>query len=257
MNYSPLEIGPYTLRSRLIVGSGKYRDFATMVEAIDASGADCVTVAVRRVDFTAKETLLDHIDRSKITLLPNTAGCYSEEDALRTARLAREMLDTSLIKLEVIADEYTLLPDPIATLNATRILVAEGFTVMAYTSDDPVLARHLAAAGAAAVMPLGSAIGSGMGILNPHNIRMIRDGIRVPVIVDAGVGTASDVAVAFELGVDGVLLNTAIASADDPVKMARAMKLATDAGILAFGAGRIPARPYATPSSPKGGRVGS
>lgn len=257
MTYAPLEIGPYTLRSRLIVGTGKYPDYATMKEAIDASGADCVTVALRRVDFDAKETVLDHLDRSKITLLPNTAGCYTEEDALRTARLAREMLDTTLIKLEVIADEYTLLPDPIATLSATKILVDEGFTVMAYTSDDPVLARHLAAAGAAAVMPLGSAIGSGMGILNPHHIRMIRDGIKTPVIVDAGVGTASDVAVAFELGVDGVLMNTGIAGAKDPVRMAEAMKKATEAGILAFGAGRIPARPYATPSSPPGGRIGA
>ena len=257
MTSEPLRVGSFELNSRLILGTGKYPDFATMRRAHEASGADCVTVAVRRVDFDADETLLDHIDRDKITLLPNTAGCYTKEDALRYARLARELLDTPLLKLEVIADETTLLPDPVATLEATRELVEEGFCVMAYTSDDPVLARHLAAAGAASVMPLGSAIGSGMGILNPHNIRLIIESIDVPVIVDAGVGTASDVAVAFELGADGVLLNTAVALADDPVLMANAMRLATDAGRAAFAAGRIPRRPVATASSPTDGRISS
>ncbi|MFG0319382.1 MAG: thiazole synthase, partial [Planctomycetota bacterium JB042] len=179
-NDDVLVLGPHTLRSRLIVGTGKYPDFETMARAHEASGADCVTVAVRRVDFSAGETLLDHIDRERITLLPNTAGCYDKETALRTARLAREMLDTSLLKLEVIADERTLLPDPIATLEATEVLVAEGFTVLAYTSDDPVVARRLEAAGAASVMPLGSAIGSGLGVLNPHNIRLIKEELSVP-----------------------------------------------------------------------------
>ena len=256
MTEHALKLGPYTLQSRLIVGTGKYADFQIMEKAIEASGADCVTVAIRRVDLTAKETLLDHIDRSKITLLPNTAGCFNLEDALRTARMARELLDTQLIKLEVIADQETLLPDPIATLEATKILVDEGFVVLAYTSDDPILARHLEAAGAASVMPLGSAIGSGRGILNQNNIRLIVDMLKVPVIVDAGVGTASDVAIAFELGADGVLLNTGIAHASDPVKMAAAMKLATQAGRLAFAAGRMPIRQYASPSSPMEGRVG-
>ncbi len=251
----PLVVGPYTMKSRLIVGTGKYRDFEQMEQAIEASGADCVTVALRRVDLSQKETILDHLDRKKIVLLPNTAGCYTVEDALRISRLAREMLDTTLVKLEVIADPVTLLPDPIATLEATAVLVKEGFTVMAYTSDDPVLARRLEAAGAAAVMPLGSAIGSGMGILNRHNIRLIRDTLKCPVIVDAGVGTASDVTVAFELGVAGVLLNTAIAHAQDPVRMARAMRLATEAGIQAFRAGRMPAKAYASPSSPTEGLI--
>lgn len=255
MSIEPLIVGPYTIRSRLIVGTGKYSDFATMERAIEASGADCVTVALRRVDLTAKETILDHLDRSRIVLLPNTAGCYTIEDALRTARLAREMLDTTLIKLEVIADPQTLLPDPIATLEATKVLVKEGFTVMAYTSDDPILADRLAGAGAAAVMPLGSAIGSGMGILNPHNIRLIRERLPCPVIVDAGVGTASDVTVAFELGVAGVLLNTAIALAKDPVRMAHAMRLAAEAGIHAYRAGRMPMRGYASASSPTTGAI--
>lgn len=256
MSDAPLIIGPFTFQSRLIVGTGKYADFATMERALAASGADCVTVAIRRVDFSAKETLLDHIDRSRITILPNTAGCYSGEEALRTARLARELLDTTLIKLEVIADQKTLLPDPVATLEATRVLVKEGFVVMAYTSDDPILARHLEQAGAASVMPLGSAIGSGMGILNRHNVRLIVDMLRVPVIVDAGVGTASDVTIAFELGVAGVLLNTGIALADDPVRMARAMRLAAESGREAFLAGRIPMKPHASASSPTKGMVG-
>lgn len=255
MSDQPLKLGHHELQSRLIIGTGKYRDNETMARAIEASGVDCVTVAIRRVDFSARETLIDHIDRSRIKLLPNTAGCYTKEDALRTARLARELLDTDLIKLEVIADPTTLLPDPVATLEATAILAKEGFTVMAYTSDDPVMARYIEQAGAASVMPLGSAIGSGMGILNPHNIRLIVDSLEVPVIVDAGVGTASDVAIAFELGVQGVLLNTGIALADDPVRMARAMRLATEAGREAFAAGRIPARPVARASSPTTGQI--
>jgi len=258
-----LEVGAHTFASRLILGTGKYGDFETMKRAHEASGVDCVTVAVRRVDFEAAETLLNHIDRSKIKLLPNTAGCHDTENALRTARLARELLDTDLIKLEVIADERTLLPDPVATLKATRVLVDEGFTVMAYTSNDPILARHLEQAGAASVMPLGSCIGSGMGILNPTSIRIIKDTLSVPVIVDAGVGTASDVAIAFELGIDGVLLNTGVALARDPIRMARAMKLAAEAGRDAFLAGRMPARPYAprspgaSASSPVEGRIGT
>jgi len=256
MTDSPLKLGPYSLNSRLIVGTGKYADFETMERALDASGADCVTVAIRRVDLKAKETILDHIDRTRFTLLPNTAGCYTKDEALRTARLARELLDTRLIKLEVIADPQTLLPDPVATLEATRILVEEGFVVLAYTSDDPILARHLEAAGATSVMPLGSAIGSGQGLLNPHNIRLIVDTLKVPVIVDAGVGTASDVTIAFELGADGVLLNTGIAHAKDPVMMAAAMRRATEAGRLAFAAGRMPIRPYASPSSPVEGQIG-
>ncbi|MBI4881269.1 MAG: thiazole synthase [Planctomycetes bacterium] len=256
MSDEPLKIGPYTFQSRLIVGTGKYADFATMERALAASGADCVTVAIRRVDFSAKETLLDHIDRARVTILPNTAGCYTAEEALRTARLARELLDTPLIKLEVIADQKTLLPDPVATLEAARVLVKEGFVVMAYTSDDPIVARHLQEAGAASVMPLGSAIGSGMGILNRHNIRLIVDMLQVPVIVDAGVGTASDVTIAFELGVAGVLLNTGIALADDPVRMARAMRLAAESGREACAAGRIPMKPHASASSPMKGMVG-
>lgn len=250
-----LNVGPYTLKSRLILGTGKYPDYETMKRAFAAAEVDCVTVAVRRVDFNAKETVLDHIDRAHIQLLPNTAGCYSIEDSLRTARLARELLDTDLIKLEVIADDKTLLPDPIATLEATKVLVEEGFVVMAYTSDDPVLARHLEKAGAAAVMPLGSGIGTGQGILNPQNIRIIVDTLNVPVIVDAGVGTASDVAIAFELGVAGVLLNTGVALAKDPVRMALAMKLGAQAGWEAAHAGRMPKRPWAHASSPATGRI--
>lgn len=252
---TPLRLGPLTLRSRLIVGTGKYPDFETMRRAHEAAGVDCVTVAIRRVDLEAEENLLDYIDRSRIQILPNTAGCFTVEEALRTARLARELLDTTAVKLEVIADPKSLLPDPIGTYEATRALVAEGFHVLPYTSDDPILCRRLADAGATAVMPLGSGIGSGMGILNPHNIAVIRDMVDVPVIVDAGVGTASDVAIAFELGVDGVLLNTGIARAEDPVRMARAMRLAAVAGREAFRAGRIPKRPWAQASSPMEGRI--
>jgi thiazole synthase len=226
----------------------------------EAAGADCVTVALRRVDLeheTEEKNLLDHIDRARFTILPNTAGCYTAKDALRTARLARELGLGDLIKLEVIADEETLLPHVGATLEATRVLADEGFTVFAYTNDDPVTAKELEAAGAAAVMPLGAPIGSGLGILNPTNIGIIVARAKVPIIVDAGVGTASDVAVAMELGVDGVLLNTGIARAKDPVTMARAMRAACDAGRLAFLAGRMPKRVYASPSSPVEGRFTS
>jgi len=251
-------IGDYRFQSRLFVGSGKYADYDQMLAAWDASGTDCVTVALRRVDLqhqTEKRNLLDVIDRERYTILPNTAGCYTMDDALRTARFARELGLGDLIKLEVIADEQTLLPNAAATVLATRELVKEGFTVLAYTNDDPVSARQLEEAGAAAVMPLGAPIGSGLGILNPTNIRIIVDRANVPIVVDAGVGTASDVAVAMELGADAVLLNTGIAMADDPVLMARAMGLGCKAGRAAYLAGRMKKREYASPSSPREGRI--
>ena len=253
----PLRIGDYTFTSRLIVGSGKYRDYDEMLSCWDAAGAQCVTVALRRVDLDHEKeerNLIDVIDRQRYTILPNTAGCYSTEDALRTARLAKELGLGDLIKLEVIADEETLLPNVPATIEATRVLAGEGFTVLAYTNDDPVSALVLEEAGAAAVMPLGAPIGSGLGILNPTNIRIILSRAKVPIIVDAGVGTASDVAVAMELGADGVLLNTGIAKATDPVRMAHAMKLACESGRLAYLAGRMPRREFAAPSSPVEGR---
>jgi thiazole synthase len=229
-----------------------------MRAAHEASGADMVTVAVRRVDISRKtESLLDYIDTSKIFLLPNTAACYTADDAIRTARLGREAGMSNWVKLEVIGDEQTLFPDNEGLLEATRVLVKEGFVVLPYTNDDPVMCRKLADAGAAAVMPLGAPIGSGLGIQNPNNIRIIREQATVPVIVDAGVGTASDAAVAMELGADGVLMNTAIAGAQDPVAMARAMKLAVEAGRLAYLAGRIPRKSYATASSPLQGVIGS
>jgi thiazole synthase len=249
-------IGAHRFRSRLFVGTGKYPSISVMVACHDASGADVVTVAIRRVDFSDPEkNLLRHIDRSRYTILPNTAGCYSVEDALRISRLAREAVGTDLIKLEVLGDERTLLPDPVGTLEATKILASEGFTVLAYTSDDPILARRLEEAGAASVMPAGSPIGSGQGVLNPYNIRIILETVRVPVIVDAGVGTASDVAVAMELGVEGVLLNTAIACAREPILMAHAMRHAVEAGRLAYRAGRIPRKLYANASSPLDGMI--
>jgi thiazole synthase len=250
-----LRVGDLTFRSRLFVGTGKYRSFAEMRAAHEASGAHCVTVAVRRANLGAPkgESVLDHIDRQQYVLLPNTAGCYTADEAIRTAQLAREAGLSNLLKLEVLGDEKTLLPDPIATLEAARALVKDGFRVFVYTSDDPILARRLEEAGVAAVMPAGSPIGSGQGILNPQNVRLIVESARIPIIVDAGVGTASDVAIAMELGVDGVLLNTAIASARDPAAMARAMKLACEAGRLAFLAGRIPRKTYATASSPAEG----
>ena len=252
----PFLIAGREFRSRLIVGTGKYPSHAVMQQAHQAAGADMVTVAVRRVDLTDRSagSLLDHIDGS-IFLLPNTAGCYTAEDAVRTARLGREAGLSHWVKLEVIGDERTLFPDNEALVAATRILVQEGFVVLPYTSDDPVTCRKLEDAGAAAVMPLGAPIGSGLGIQNPNNIRIIREFSRVPVIVDAGVGTASDAALAMELGADAVLMNTAIAGATDPVAMATAMKHAVIAGRLAWKAGRIPRRAYATASSPLDGLI--
>ncbi|MEP6914238.1 MAG: thiazole synthase [Acidobacteriota bacterium] len=259
MTSDPLVIAGRTFRSRLIIGTGKYPSHTVMADAHLASGADMVTVAVRRVNLTDKsqESLVDYIDQSRLFILPNTAGCYTAEDAIRTARLGREVGLSNWVKLEVIGDERTLFPDNIALLEATRVLVAEGFIVLPYTNDDPVICRKLEEAGAAAVMPLGAPIGSGLGIQNPNNIRIIKDQARVPVIVDAGVGTASDAAIAMELGADGVLMNTAIALAADPVAMASAMKLAVEAGRLAFRAGRIPMRPYASASSPAHGLITS
>lgn len=248
---APLRLGEREFHSRLIVGTGKYASLELMQEALDASGAEIVTVALRRVDLSGKTpNLLDFIDTSRYTLLPNTAGCYTEEDAVRTAHLARELGIGEFIKLEVIGDETTLMPDPIQTHSAAKRLVAEGFNILAYCSDDPVMAKRLEEVGCVAVMPLGAPIGSGLGILNRNNIRLILEQARVPILVDAGVGTASDVAIAMELGCDGVLLNTGIAGARDPVAMARAMRLACEAGRLAHLAGRIPKRRHATASSP-------
>jgi thiazole synthase len=264
------QLGRHRLKSRLIVGTGKYDTFEQMRDSLDLSGSDCITVAVRReklYDGTGKN-ILDYLDLARYTLLPNTAGCYSAADAVRTARLGREILrglenpGADWVKLEVLGDSKTLLPDPLETLCATEMLVADGFQVLCYTSDDPVTARRLKQAGATAVMPAGSPIGSGQGVLNPNNIRIILEYLKeedadYPVIIDAGVGTASDVAVAMELGVDGVLLNTGIAHARDPLQMARAMKLACEAGRLAYLSGRIPKRLYATASSPIEGVVGT
>jgi thiazole synthase len=254
----PLAIAGREFKSRLILGTGKYPSFRSMKEAHEASGTDMVTVALRRVNLTDKsqESLLDWIDTKKIALLPNTAGCYSVEDALRTARLGRELGLSDWVKLEVIADEKTLLPDAEGLLAATKILVKEGFVVMPYTNDDPVAARKLEDAGAACVMPLAAPIGSGLGVQNALHLRFIIEQAKVPVIVDAGVGTASDAAVAMELGADGMLMNTAVACAKDPLKMARAMKAAVEAGRLAFEAGRIPKKPYASASSPVEGYIG-
>jgi thiazole synthase len=252
-----LKLGPYAFTSRLFVGTGKYDTFPLMRDALEASGCQVVTVAVRRVNLTdrSKESLLDYIDRKRYTLLPNTAGCFNAEDALRYARLGREALGLDWVKLEVLSDPETLLPEPVQTLEALKVLIREGFHVLAYTSDDPVMAKRLEEAGAASVMPLGSPIGSGQGILNPQNIRLIIERAKVPVIVDAGVGTASDTAIAMELGADGVLLNTGVAKARDPVRMARAMKLAVEAGRQAYLAGRIPRRVFGTPSSPTAGTI--
>jgi thiazole synthase len=247
-----------TYRSRLIVGTGKYKDFAETRRAIEASGAEIVTVAVRRVNITDpnKENLLDYIDPKKFTILPNTAGCYTAEEAVRTCRLAREAGVGNLVKLEVIGDEKTLFPDIPATLDAARVLINEGFLVLPYITDDTVAAKKLQEMGCPAVMPLAAPIGSGLGIRNPYNLRIILEQARVPVIVDAGVGTASDAAVAMEIGCDAVLMNTAIAGANDPVLMAEAMKLAVEAGRKAFLAGRIPKKLYATASSPLEGILG-
>jgi thiazole synthase len=248
----PLKIGNREFHSRLLVGTGKYENFAVMKKSLEESGAEIVTVALRRVDLSKKgdENLLNALDPARYTILPNTAGCYTREDAVKIAHLARELEIGNLIKLEVIGSERTLLPDVVATLDATKQLADEGFVVMAYTNDDPIIAQKLEEAGAAVVMPAGSPIGSGQGILNPNNIRLCMEAVKVPVIVDAGVGTASDVTVAFELGVDGVLLNSAIAHAEDPVMMARAMRQAASAGRLAYLSGRIPKKRYATASSP-------
>ena len=247
-----------TFNSRLIVGTGKYSSLSVMVKAHDASGAEMVTVAVRRVNISdrSKESLLDYIDTSKYFILPNTAGCYTADEAVRTARLGREAGLSNWVKLEVIGDQKTLFPDNEALIEATRILVREDFVVLPYTNDDPVACRKLEDAGAAAVMPLGAPIGSGLGIQNPNNIRIIREFSRVPVIVDAGVGTASDAALAMELGADAVLMNTAIAGAQNPVAMAEAMNLAVRAGRLAYLSGRIPRKMYANASSPVEGLVG-
>jgi thiazole synthase len=255
-----LTIAGREFASRLIVGTGKYRSFQEMQRCHEASGAEMVTVAVRRVNLTdrSKESLLDFIDRTKIFILPNTAGCYTADDAIRTARLGREVGLSHWVKLEVIGDEKTLFPDNAGLLEATRVLVKEGFVVLPYTNDDVVNARRLIDAGAAAVMPLAAPIGSGLGVQNPANLRILREMItEVPMIVDAGVGTASDAAVVLELGADGILMNTAIAAADDSLKMARAMKLATEAGRLAYEAGRMPKKLYASASSPLAGVVGT
>ena len=251
-----LKIGPFTLKSRLIVGTGKYATFGLMEKALEATAAEMVTVAVRRVNLDrTKESLLDFVDPKKYILLPNTAGCYTQEDAVRVARLGRAAGLSNLVKLEVIGDEKTLMPDVLALLNATEQLVKEGFIVMPYTNDDPVMAKRLENAGAACVMPLASPIGSGQGILNQLNIQLILEKVKIPVIVDAGVGTASDAAIAMELGADGVLMNTAIAGAEDPVKMAEAMNLAVKAGRLAYQAGRIKKKMHANASSPTAGLV--
>ena len=264
-----LRLGDHEFQGRLIVGTGKYESFDIMRDSLEASGAECVTVAVRREKLYTdgkQQNILDYIDPDRYILLPNTAGCYTAADAVRTARLGREILlaldnpGANWVKLEVLGDSKTLLPDPVATLEATERLVADGFQVLCYSSDDPILARRLKAAGATSVMPAGSPIGSGQGILNPNNLRIcleyLKDGDPdYPVIVDAGVGTASDVAVAMELGADGVLLNTAIAHARKPVAMSHAMRLAAQAGRLAFLAGRMPRRLYASASSPRDGVI--
>ncbi len=251
-----LKIGPFELRSRLIVGTGKYASFEEMARALEASGAEMITVAVRRVNLDrSKESMLDFIDPKKYILLPNTAGCYTKEEAVRTARMGRAAGFSNLVKLEVIGDPQTLLPDTQGLLEATKELVKEGFVVMPYTNDDPIMAKRLEEAGAACVMPLAAPIGSGQGILNRLNIQFIIEKAKIPVIVDAGVGTASDAAIAMELGADGVLMNSAIAGADDPVKMAEAMKLAVKAGCLAYQAGRIEKKMHANASSPSIGLV--
>jgi thiazole synthase len=251
------KIADRTFQSRLIVGTGKYPSHAIMKQCHEASGTELVTVAVRRLDLSAKgeAALLHWIDRSKITLLPNTAGCYTAEEAIRTCYLAEELGLTKWVKLEVLGDSKTLFPDVEETLAAARTLVQRGFTVLPYTSDDPVAAKKLEDLGCAAVMPLAAPIGSGLGIRNPHNIRLILEAAKVPVIVDAGVGTASDAAIAMELGCDGVLMNTAIAGAKEPVRMAAAMKKAIEAGREAFLAGRIPRKAYGSASSPIEGLV--
>ncbi|HWL08347.1 MAG TPA: thiazole synthase [Planctomicrobium sp.] len=266
---SSLQVGTHQLKSRLVIGTGKYETYPLMRDCLDISGANVITVAVRRerlIDADGRN-ILDFIDLNRFTILPNTAGCFNAEDAIRVARLGREILSglenpgADWVKLEVLGDKKTLLPDPVATLEATEKLVADGFQVLCYTSDDPIMARRLKEAGATSVMPAGSPIGSGQGVLNPNNIRICLEYLKegdpdYPVIIDAGVGTASDVAFAMELGCDGVLLNTAIASAHDPALMAQAMRDACLAGRAAYLAGRIPKKLYATASSPETGVIG-
>jgi thiazole synthase len=256
---STLQLGKYEFDSRLIVGTGKYPSIEVMQAAHAASGAEVVTVAIRRInlDDPSGKTLLDYVDRSTYTILPNTAGCFTAKDAIVTAQLARELLETDLIKLEVIGDAQTLHPDPRATLEAAQRLVADGFTVLPYIGDDPIVCKQLEEAGCAAVMPLAAPIGSGLGVCNPYSIRIIKERARVPVIVDAGVGTASDAAIAMELGVDALLMNTGIAAARDPVMMAAAMRRAVEAGRLAYLAGRMERRLYADASSPMQDLIGS
>ena len=251
MSHDRLTIAGREFRSRLWVGTGKYKDFVETQKAVEASGADVVTVAVRRVNITDRqsENLLDYIDPKKYTILPNTAGCYTVEDAVRYARLARAAGVSDFVKLEVIGDEKTLFPDTAGLIEASKILIKEGFIVLPYTNDDPIVAQKLVDIGCPAVMPLAAPIGSGLGIRNPYNLKIILETVKVPVIVDAGVGTASDAALAMELGADAVLMNTAIAGAQDPIAMAEAMKYAVDAGRLAYRAGRIPRKLYATAST--------
>ncbi|MGH7815286.1 MAG: thiazole synthase [Candidatus Binataceae bacterium] len=257
-NDTPFELAGRKFTSRLIVGTGKYKDFAETKAAVEASGAEIVTVAVRRVNITdrGKENLLDYLDPARYQILPNTAGCFTAEDAIRTCRLAREVGVGDLVKLEVIGDQKTLFPDVAATIEAARVLVREGFKVLPYVTDDPVACLRLAEMGCAAVMPLAAPIGSGLGIRNPHNLAIILEQAKIPVIVDAGVGAASDAAAAMELGCDAVLMNTAIAGAKNPLAMARAMRLGIEAGRLSFLAGRIERKLYATASSPLTGLLG-
>ena len=245
----PFVLGGETFSSRLILGTGGARSLEALEQALIASGAEIATVALRRVDPSAQGSIMDVIDRAGVRLLPNTAGCFTAQDAVTTARLAREAFDTAWVKLEVIGDDRTLLPDPVELLDAAETLVDDGFVVLAYTNDDPILARRLADLGCAAVMPLGSPIGSGMGIRNPYNIKIITERLEVPVILDAGIGTASDAAIAMELGCDAVLLASAVTRAEHPAAMAEAMRKAVEAGRLAYGSGRIPRRMYADPST--------
>jgi thiazole synthase len=248
----PLVLGKKSFKSRLLIGTGKYPDFKVMKRAIEASGADIVTVAVRRVNLSKKgESLLDYIDTKRVTILPNTAGCFTKKEAVRTALLAREAGLSNMVKLEVIGDQKTLMPDTEGLLSATKELVREGFIVLPYTNDDVVMAKKLEDAGAASIMPLAAPIGSGQGILNKLNIQLILEAVRIPVIVDAGVGTASDAAVAMELGVSGILMNTGIALAKEPIRMAYAMRLAVISGRLAYLSGRMPKKIYASASSPQ------
>lgn len=249
-NDAPLRFGGKEFRSRLIVGSSKYPDPEVMQQAWAESGAEIITVAIRRMNLATGGSLLDYMDRDRYTLLPNTAGCYTKEEAIKTSFISREMGLSDMIKLEVIGDEKTLFPDTAALVQATEVLAKEGFIVLPYTNDDPIVAKRLEDAGASAVMPLGAPIGSGLGVRNPYNIKIILEMVRVPVIVDAGVGTASDASIAMELGCDGVLMNTGIAGAKDPITMARAMRHAVEAGRLAYVAGRIPKKLYASASTP-------